>query len=210
MIKKKMVTLNPAESTVVSFEVIPTEPRLYQVSVDGLMGNFKAKTLTYYELVAGDMTILDITGKPFVEVGKDPDGIPYGVLRSPKQVSAYTMAVASWAIHWRIDTTPTALNHPLTYELLPEQPAKYLFILTFYDSNGVFQGTTHQGDTGWFSGINRIVEGVATAIPLYGYPGEMGPDIYSGKFEMRLLRGGALQWNLDRGSFRVKNMLRIG
>lgn len=42
MIKKKMVTLNPGESKVVAFEVIPTVPRAYQVSVDGLMGSFVA------------------------------------------------------------------------------------------------------------------------------------------------------------------------
>jgi len=39
---KKMVTLNPGESKVVSFQFIPQEVRIYQVSVDGLSGSFSA------------------------------------------------------------------------------------------------------------------------------------------------------------------------
>ncbi len=39
---EQVVELNPAESRAVSFEAIPHEVRVYQVSVDGLTGSFKA------------------------------------------------------------------------------------------------------------------------------------------------------------------------
>jgi len=43
MIKKKTVTLEPHESKIASFEVIPTEAGVYGVSVNGLSGSFTAR-----------------------------------------------------------------------------------------------------------------------------------------------------------------------
>lgn len=40
MIQKKMVTLNPGESAAVSFQITPTQPEVYQVTVNGLAGSF--------------------------------------------------------------------------------------------------------------------------------------------------------------------------
>ncbi len=39
---EQTVILEPSESRIVSFEVVPHEARTYQVSVDGLSGSFRA------------------------------------------------------------------------------------------------------------------------------------------------------------------------
>lgn len=39
---EQIVTLDPGESAVVSFEATPTEARVYHVTVDGLEGSFEA------------------------------------------------------------------------------------------------------------------------------------------------------------------------
>ncbi len=54
---KEMVTLNPSESKSVSFETIPYEARLYNVSVDGLSGSFRA--VAPPELIAIQIVDLD-------------------------------------------------------------------------------------------------------------------------------------------------------
>ena len=41
---QQSVTLNPGESKIVSFEVVPTVAKTYNVSVDGLSGSFRAIT----------------------------------------------------------------------------------------------------------------------------------------------------------------------
>ena len=47
---EQVVTLSPGESKVVSFEATPKEVRIYQVSVDGLTGSFKATALIPLQL----------------------------------------------------------------------------------------------------------------------------------------------------------------
>ena len=42
---EQVVTLNPGESQVVSFEATPSEARTYQVAVNGLTGSFNAIAL---------------------------------------------------------------------------------------------------------------------------------------------------------------------
>lgn len=43
MILRKSVTLNPGEQKQVTFEIKPTEARIYQATIDGLAGSFSAE-----------------------------------------------------------------------------------------------------------------------------------------------------------------------
>lgn len=78
------ITLAPGEGQRVSFESVPPSIKTYQVAVDGLIGSFKSLG---YELPSAGITILNINGREFVEVGIDSDGLPYGVLESPVEAN---------------------------------------------------------------------------------------------------------------------------
>lgn len=51
----QIITLNPGESARLNFNFVPTEPRLYQVSVDGLVGSFQAKPVAQLGVVRLNM-----------------------------------------------------------------------------------------------------------------------------------------------------------
>lgn len=61
---EQTVELQPSESKVVSFEATPHEAKVYQVSVDGLSGNFKA---TEAALAAADVVAFS-----YPEPGAEP------------------------------------------------------------------------------------------------------------------------------------------
>ena len=88
---EQIVELAPGENKLVSFEAIPNEARVYQVSINGLAGSFRTITAPG-PLELGSVTILDINGKLFVETGIE-DGIPYGVLAEPLVLSSWTISV---------------------------------------------------------------------------------------------------------------------
>jgi len=54
---EQVVTLNPGESATVSFEVTPDIARTYQVSVDGLSGNFRATEAPVADIRVENLTI---------------------------------------------------------------------------------------------------------------------------------------------------------
>lgn len=65
---EQRVTLNPSEAQVISFEAMPKTAKTYHVSVNGLTGSFVAKALI---LELPDIDILNVEGRPFIEVGKE-------------------------------------------------------------------------------------------------------------------------------------------
>jgi len=58
-IEEKTVTLEPGESTTVTFQIVPAVADIYNVSVDGLSGSFVA-----YEPGAPDIKVEDLTITP--------------------------------------------------------------------------------------------------------------------------------------------------
>jgi len=59
---EQSITLNPGESRVVSFEVTPQEARIYQVSVNGLTGSFKALSTNLSGLITDRLDNSKIVG----------------------------------------------------------------------------------------------------------------------------------------------------
>ncbi len=69
---EQTVSLQPSESQQVSFEAIPHEARMYQVSVDGLTGSFRAIALPIAGSIApGKIWYKPLAGWEFVTSGKD-------------------------------------------------------------------------------------------------------------------------------------------
>lgn len=56
-VAEQTVTLQPSESKTVSFEVTPTEPKDYNVSVNGLTGTFKAVEVPVADIRVEDLNI---------------------------------------------------------------------------------------------------------------------------------------------------------
>ncbi|GAI34269.1 unnamed protein product, partial [marine sediment metagenome] len=65
---EQTLELGPGESKVVSFEAIPHEAKIYQVTVDGLSGSFKAVARPL-SVDFNALSILDVEGVPFASVG---------------------------------------------------------------------------------------------------------------------------------------------
>ena len=198
---EKSVTLQPGESKVISFEAIPHEAKTYQVLVNGLTGSFRAKALT---LVDGyGLGITSFGGKNFVEVGVDPDGIPYGVLSEPAMVvSTYVTNTMPWTFHWRLAPSPT--QYPFSYFVEGR--------LEFIGNPNCLPGCVlsySRGVTGEFSGgPGTVWEGNVTCIGPYHDTCSI-KGTYSGTWDWQLRRNVDGHDYRGAGSFRIKNMLAL-
>ncbi|MBA7521254.1 hypothetical protein ES705_13359 [subsurface metagenome] len=56
-VAEQEITLEPGESKVVSFDVTPAEAKTYSVSVDGLVGTFRAVEVPVADIRVEDLTI---------------------------------------------------------------------------------------------------------------------------------------------------------
>lgn len=77
MIETKSVSLDPAESQQVSFEVLPEEARAYSVAVNGLVGSFEA-ILAMTVLLSGSIMNKEGNPIPWSDVFIYPPPYPVG------------------------------------------------------------------------------------------------------------------------------------
>ena len=131
----KEVTLTPGGSEVVTFEVTPSEARIYQVSVNGLAGSFVAVAPFYWLLPTG-----------YNDPENDWDNEP----------GAYDGTIDTYAENWTPPETwsgpieliiaPTNISGVRCYISSPLTP-KMGHIIVFYDGawHDVYEGTLAPG-----------------------------------------------------------------
>jgi len=165
MISTETVTIGAGERKPLLFKVVPLEVKSYRVSVNGLIGTFKA---TAPELDLGEIVITGINGRPFKSAR---GGI--GVLAEPITVSSLRGATVNWR------------NKSVDFD---DRLVGILFFMTYEGVHMTFPCEDGPGYRGIFlAGARRGTFEASTLINRDWAGGNWCPGIYQGHFMWREL-----------------------